>query len=158
MLASEIEDFFSSSHLAAKYIRFKGVFAIDTFPKNVQTFEDELCIINRDKSNEKGSHWFCLCNIDGNVELFDSLSSSKEFVKSLSLESVAEDTIVAFNITPVQSTDSKLCGAMCLYYAFVRFLNPELSLQEIIDEYFYEDLALNDDLVRTFMETGKINH
>ena len=52
--------------------RFRGVYSINTLPKNLRLYDFLFC--NEDKAENEGTHWICFVKISKTcVECFDSL-------------------------------------------------------------------------------------
>lgn len=60
--------------------KFKGVFPSDMVPI---LNNNEMCIINLDKSNQPGSHWVSLANENGDLYFYDSFGRKQEKIIDL---------------------------------------------------------------------------
>ncbi len=56
-----------------------------------------------------------------------------------------------FNESPVQSQDSKLCGEFVVYFCIWRLFNWDLTLEELLNDIFSEDLLNNEREVKKFI-------
>ena len=100
-------------------------------------------------SDGDGLHWFFLCHRQqGHYEVFDSLGSNKLYIIHIlkNLSGFCE-----FNETAVQASRSKSCGEFCVFYAIHRYFNEDLSLQEVLEEYFTANSAHNEEIVKRFL-------
>ena len=75
MLSNEFESYFQ------KYPElYLGCFSSDNYPRlferNFQFF-----IVNKDRSNELGSHWLAVIFVNNTIEFFDSVGTREEVVQ-----------------------------------------------------------------------------
>lgn len=75
-----------------------------------------------------GKHWFLVLKIENHFEVFDSLGTSEEEVKSRLGTSIKK---CFFNSSPVQAAASVLCGQFCCYFALVRLYNADLRFAKV---------------------------
>ena len=62
--------------------KFIGVFPSDRIP---QMYNNQMCILNLDKSNEPGSHWISIYSYNNKLIVYDSFGrKSSKIIKSLS--------------------------------------------------------------------------
>ena len=82
------------------------------------------------------------------VEIFDSLRSEEEEVKIFQIYG----SRILFNETKVQGPESTKCGLFCIYVAFWRLTNLDLSFMEVMSDLFSNSFKRNDQLVDKFIE------
>lgn len=139
MLSTEFKLYFKS--LNDFYL---GCFSADNYPKSLNN--NEFFIVNKDKSYEKGSHWRLVLLINNEIQFFDSCGSTEEVVQSFL--QFHRSFVCVFNETPVQPLNSTTCGEFCIYFAFKRLQNKDLSFKSCINAVFSSDLNKNNDKVK----------
>ena len=82
--------------------------------------------------------------------MFDSLGANQDNIIS-SLGRLGNR--IVFNESRVQAVGSKTCGLFCLYVAFWRLCDLDLSFEEVIKNIFYSDTSKNEALVQDFLQT-----
>jgi hypothetical protein len=146
MLGSAISSFFDGHDDVSFY--FDGVFALNSFPKKLK--KNHICIVNTSTTFEAGKHWICIGHYDNQLQVFDSLGSSPDFINThLHVNNVKK---FKFNDTPVQSPDSVQCGEYCLYYVFCRVLNMDLTFEELLNAIFVADVNINEMIIKKFYD------
>ncbi len=104
-----------------------------------------LCSI----SSGPGLHWFVLVRREDILyEVFDSLGTSKSFIKSVLKHKAG---LCDFNESPLQTQSSTACGEFCLFFILHRYFNEDLDLHDILDEFFTQNLAENEVIVKNFL-------
>ncbi len=91
------------------------------------------------------------CRAPLEFELFDSLGSSEEFIKTLFYSNQNKAKICDFNVTKVQDEASVFCGQFCIYFIVQRLFNDDLDLTELLNEIFCENVAENEQSVQDFL-------
>lgn len=92
-------------------------------------------------------HWVLIIKPkDGLVEFFDSLGCNKEELDKLRIYGAT----LNFNEERVQGEMSTSCGLFCLYVAFWRLCNLDLSLKEVFSNLFSQNFKENEILVHNF--------
>ena len=130
---------------------FQGVYPSDKLPTSVLSYP-ALFIANEDTSDKPGSH----CGIalyfteEKEGEFFDSYglppsSYTGTFTTFLNNNSSSWK----FNLVPLQSIESKVCGHYCLYFALFR--SRQFSMSTIVHR-FSTKKRRNDFLVKLFIE------
>ena len=152
MQGHEFYDYFHKTPILKK--NFKGVFAINTIPKNLKY--RHFCICNTDKNNGSGIHWFCFVRTSKEtIECFDSLGVNDEKKQTLKssckFKGIKE---MIFNETQFQSDVSDTCGLFSIYFIVERMFNLDLSFEEILSDIFDPENHLeNENKVKEFYET-----
>jgi hypothetical protein len=146
MLGSEISQFIKAHDDIRAF--FLGVFAIDSIPKSIK--KDHICIVNTSKATEPGTHWICVASFDNQLQVFDSLGTSSDYIKQ-TLHFKKFKTF-KYNDTPLQSKESVLCGQFCCYYVFCRLLNKDLSFVDLLNSIFTSDVERNEQIIKRFYE------
>ena len=104
--------------------KFRGVYAADNFPLNLQT--NTFIIVNSSRSNSIGTHWVVLAKRFAYPIIFCAdplalpLTTYKDIFNRLQQ---CEDLEIMMDImehrrdiqSPLQSSDSQLCGLFCIY-------------------------------------------
>ena len=104
--------------------KFRGVYAADNYPLNLQT--NTFIIINASRSNSIGTHWVVLAIRFAYPIIYFAdplalpLTTYKEIFNRLQQ---CEDLEIMMDImeqrrdiqSPLQSSDSQLCGLFCIY-------------------------------------------
>ena len=80
------------------------------------------------------------------MEIFNSLGATDQDIRAV--KNLA--TKVQYNDTAVQGTKSIKCGEFCLYVAFYRLLDFDLSLKEVLSDLFTDNYERNDEIVSNF--------
>ena len=94
-------------------------------------------------------HWILIIKPNNQLlEVFDSLGAKKEDVEHMS--SLAERC--QFNNTRFQSPDSESCGLFCLYTAFWRISDLDLSFGDVMSELFSKNPEENEHMVKEFQK------
>lgn len=130
---------------------YSGVFPFDKIPKLL--LENHFIICNTADSNSTGEHWFVLYRCSsGIIELFDSLGiqeDKKTKLKDLYFRHVKK---LKFNVTPVQSNESNLCGEYCIYFVYERLFNKDMKFYQLLNEIFTVDTTVNEKKVNAFLD------
>ena len=108
----------------------------------------KFIIVNKIQPNQKIGHYLLIIQSDDIVELFDSLGAKPSDINKIE----KFGPTVQFNSKPVQGTDSTFCGQFCLFVAFNRLLDFDLTLSEVLSDLFSANLQDNDKLVQNFYE------
>ena len=117
------------SHLQVKKckhlkFKFRGVFAADKYPLNLQT--NTFIIVNASRSNSIGTHWVVLAKryaypiiyfadpmalpLTTYKDIFNRLQQCKDLEIMMDIMEHRRDIQ-----SPLQSSDSQLCGLFCIY-------------------------------------------
>lgn len=102
-------------------------------------------------SAEEGTHWFTLAQRRKpfKFELVDSLKPTEEFVKTY----FGHMGQISYNKVQLQAKESVLCGKFSLYTAIFRLSNEDLSLSQLLNAIFTDNLTENDRIVETFFKS-----
>jgi hypothetical protein len=150
MLGIEIVNYFKAHPLLNRH--FLGVFAADAID-NIILKEKTFAVINTDSASGEGKHWYVVFRANKEFECFDSLGiKGNTVVKRLS--SVKKK--VLFNKSAVQPLHSDKCGWYAIYFATARMLNADLPFQEVLNEYFTDNLEDNDRIITKFEEEKEL--
>lgn len=129
-----------------KHIKyFRGVFAKNILPKNIQNFE--CGVINNDNipSFNNGTHWVAYYNHPNSkyIEFFDSfgLPPAKE-IKDFLLKSRKN---IIMNSGQIQDIESQACGYFCIDYILSRHKGK--SLYNSIGKFNIKNLIINENLL-----------
>ena len=104
--------------------KFRGVYAADNFPLNLQT--NTFIIVNASRSNSIGTHWVVLAKryaypiiyfadplalpLTTYKDIFNRLQQCKDLEIMMDIMEHRRDIQ-----SPLQSSDSQFCGLFCLY-------------------------------------------
>lgn len=98
---------------------FMGVFPSDKVPK-LQRFPAAI-VINTDKHDESGTHWLALyMENKQTLEFYDSFGLPPETYGEDIYRYVKTFKVVQWNILPLQSPTSNVCGQFCIYFVVKR--------------------------------------
>lgn len=149
MNGEQLKDIINSTNSAKKY--FKGIYSINTLPKNLSTPSYLIC--NYDFDKNPGTHWFCLFKTSATkLECFDSLGLTAEKQKILkSYIKIKNIDSICYNQTQVQNTSTSTCGKFVLYFAIQRLHNLDLDFTELLNEIFEENVDNNEIKVMNFL-------
>ena len=121
-----------------KVPKFRGVFMRDELPEQVNPVE--CGIVNLSPHKQLGTHWVCYAKIHNTRVYFDSfgrktpleiqkyLKTAKEFRNNLPAVWTSTDI--------VQSSDTKICGHLCLFF-LASLMREHLSFQHVMDQLIY---------------------
>lgn len=130
-----------------------GVCAIDQLPLTLVA-RPAMYIVNSDRSDAGGQHWFCVFLPDGNedktVEVWDSIGRHpRHYGHYLTdfLDRNGKQTI--FNDKKLQGDCSYVCGHYCLFFTYFRCRGK--PMKGILKEGFTSNSSLNDLLVYNFV-------
>lgn len=128
---------------------FKGVYFIDTLPRNLKNLSFIIC--NTDKHNGPGKHWIAFVKFKNYVECFDSLGINND-KKDLLLHYCRFNNVdfMYCNDTQYQSDESISCGKFVLYFLLERFYNLDLDFEELLTESFSFSHSINEKKVNNF--------
>ena len=126
---------------------YKGIISSNelfTIEKDIKS----LYIVNTDPNYLPGSHWVAVYSYNGTCEIFDSLGNkpskyNRDFYKFLN-----DYKKSIYSIVKLQNDESKLCGAYCIYYCYLKSRN--FTLNEIVNT-FSSNKLMNDYLVSNFL-------
>lgn len=110
--------------------------------------KQSLYIVNIDPNFLPGSHWVCVYVEKDTCEIFDSLGNNPSKYNDYFKTFMNKYKKCRYSIVKLQDEKSKMCGAYCIYYCYLKSRNFMLS--HIIDS-FSKDFKLNDYLVSTFV-------
>jgi len=131
--------------------KYKGTFSADNSPSRLKV--NEFFIINTDISTGFGIHWLCVLKVSTKkLEIFNSLGSSNEARKlyeKIGLR-IPGISIIRFNSTQVQSSETQTCGLFCVFFLIQRIHNMDLSFDEFLNDIFDEDVNSNEHKVTSF--------
>ena len=104
--------------------KFRGVYAADNYPLNLQT--NTFIIVNASRSNSIGNHWVVLAKryaypiiyfadplalpLTTYKDIFNRLQQCKDLEIMMDIMEHRRDIQ-----SPLQSSDSQLCGLFCIY-------------------------------------------
>ena len=109
--------------------------------------EGKFIIVNKLEESHEIGHWILICKAEpAIVEIFNSLGATDQDISAV--KNLAEK--VQFNDTAVQGTKSIKCGEFCIYVAFYRLLDFDLSLKEVLSDLFTNNYEKNDMIVSNF--------
>jgi hypothetical protein len=114
------------------------------------------CILNTEPSTDSGEHWIGIKVLSKNkLIIFDSLSSDQhlqnKYVKPFRKLFHGRDSLER-NVGLLQDPFSTSCGMFCIYF-FHHYCNEKMSLPEIIESKFSEDIIENECLVLSFISS-----
>jgi hypothetical protein len=101
-------------------INFLGVFPKDIVPRITNDTRFPACpIVNSDPSSKPGTHWLAVLYTDeSHCEFFDTFAFPPSFY---GLSKLFRNIISPMFVdSPIQSSDSHLCGHYCIYFLFKR--------------------------------------
>lgn len=121
-------------------------FSISKFPSSI--------IFNTDKQEGEGIHW-CVTNFvdKENCEYFDPFGRPPKVPGSHNFLPILfeNSSHIHFSNKQVQNLNATTCGFHCAYFIFLR--SRDISMHDILEKYYTENLKLNDETVKNF-----INH
>lgn len=132
------------------HLFFNGIYAKDNIPKKLKNYN--FIIVNTDRKDGPGIHWYCLLKINDCIECFDSLGIDQEkkfFLFSLPLMDTASECEI--NSTPLQSSNSSSCGEFVLYFLINRYHNLDISYNELLNDLFDVSSEINETNVKKFL-------
>ena len=150
MLASQLAKCLESDD----HIRpiFQGVFAIDRLPAHVPR-GPSLYVINSDKAQNAGQHWFC-AYFEGNglerCEFWDSLGQHPTQYDKLLMKFLNQNSsYLIYNGRCLQSDTTAVCGMYVLYFAHFRARHVPMECI-LTTDHFVMDTGVNDQYVYNF--------
>jgi len=150
MESSAFLPIFSKFNLALSK-KFKGTFSADTSPSKLKT--GEFFIINTDVSTGFGIHWLCVYKASSKkLQIFNSLGSpenARQLYQTIGFK-IPGISVLHFNSTQVQSSNTHTCGLFCVYFLIHRLHNLDLSFDELLNDIFEESTSLNEEKVKLF--------
>ena len=145
MEGTEFINYFSKVPVMLPY--FKGVFSIDTIPKNLKN--KSFFVSNLSQHNLPGTHWIGFLCLKNKLEIFCSLGNTWELI--LPYLKFKKNFIVYYNETAFQSPDSTKCGKYVIYFLIERHFNIHMSFKDLLEDLFVTDnLNKNDVIVDNF--------
>jgi hypothetical protein len=152
MNSSEIENILGGYKW--KWISFIGCFPADQLPKSSLEYPVSF-LANTDISTEKGSHWvvFILPRI-GELEYFCPLGISYHHWPLFFnyIKNVIRPDKILFNLTRIQSLNSKTCGELCIEFIVKR--DSDQSFVNILNK-FSRNTMSNDIQAIHFVDNLK---
>ena len=105
-----------------------------------------IVVVNLDYSNQKGSHWIVLHQVEDQiVEHFDSSGNKPK--REISNLLLINKMVYRYNNKRLQNYKTETCGLYCLYYSY--FSCRERNMQSILSD-FHENLECNEEMVIKF--------
>ena len=132
---------------------FKGIFAIDTIPRQLKPHT--FIIVNKDKISSSGSHWFACCYFNHQLQIFDSLGVDQEFINKNF--NVWKHHDFYFNRTPLQPETSDSCGQFVIYFCLCRVLNPDITFENLLSTIFTSELNKNEEIVQNYIQNKEFH-
>lgn len=121
-----------------------SVCSADTIKKN------RFVIANTDTRGGPGKHWVTFCFTDkGPDEFFDSLGKTPEYY-SVGFERVLQGDYLTIS-DRLQDFKSDTCGLYCIYYVMCRYAG--MTFKDLVKVFSVSELEMNDQFVRTFVNT-----
>ena len=122
--------------------KFRGVYAADNFPLNLQT--NTFIIVNASRSNSIGTHWVVLAKRYAYPIIYFAdplalpLATHKDFFNRLQqckgLEIMMDIMEHRGDIQPpLQSSNPQLCGLFCIYIAHYFYSEKFLFIPDVND-------------------------
>jgi hypothetical protein len=148
MNAGSLISLLQSDTEANKY--FRGIAWSDSV-YNLCCFPTSL-ILNTDKTTGPGIHWCAVYFPNKTVcEYFDPFGLPPNVQNSHNFKPALFQNCekIIFNKKQVQEIDETTCGQHCAYFLLLRSNN--ISFDEILNNYYTENLSLNDRLVRSYI-------
>jgi len=134
-------DNFQIDHLLRNEKGFRGVYARDTLPKQINPHE--ISVVNYDKASGQGTHWVLVYNNPKNeaVYFFDSfgMAPGEEIQKYLR----TAHKPIEFSTSEIQELGSVLCGYYCVYVA--EELNKGRDFYDVLYEFNPYPTEENED-------------
>src|SRR6266481_803459 len=100
---------------------YRGIYSIDTIPKSKVFIKPYFYVINTDISEGDGKHWILIFFPNARTaEIFDSLGQSPFAYHHAFREylNARPDWMISYNNKRIQSLNSNVCGAHCLFFAY----------------------------------------
>lgn len=143
MLSTEFGKFFWNN---TKYL---GCFSSDNYPKSIKI--KDFFVVNKDSSNQIGSHWMAVYYNNDIVEFFDSGGTNEKTVASfLSFDNKLE---CVFNETSIQPPDTNTCGEFSVYFLLNRVQDCKITYKKFLNKHFNLDLNKNNEIVSSYLKT-----
>jgi hypothetical protein len=166
----QLIEMIKSSAVTAPY--FAGVCPADVaIQRGAANFNNAPCflVVNTHDQHQLGQHWlvFFYEAHGGCLEVFDSYGIAPYAYPNLvEYFETRRGTCTDYNTKCLQSTESNVCGAHCLFYTYYKCkaLGPKrprdtkqqrprgTTLRNIITKYYINDVDYNDCMVLAFAE------
>ena len=114
----------------------------------IENNKRSLYIVNTDPNYLPGSHWICVYVDNDTCEIFDSLGNNPSKYNKYFKDFMDKYKKCSYSISKLQDIKSKMCGAYCVYYCYLKSRNFKLSH---IIETFSKDNQMKDYLISTFL-------
>jgi hypothetical protein len=128
---------------------YKGTFALNQVPHVEAPF---AMVLNTDPLMKEGDHWiavYCASAHDP-VEFFDTRGFPlNEYYTKHVLSVLAPRVSIVYNLYPIQSVCSTVCGEFCIAYLYHRICG--ISFDEFLSFFSAIDLRHNDHWVFNFV-------
>jgi hypothetical protein len=145
MNTNEIESALRSNPKTASL--FRGVFACDTVPADIQPLPAGL-IINTDPSSKAGTHWVAVFQEHPRtIEFFDSFGKEVEYYGKCLAKALSGKRVISQQ-QQLQSDFSELCGQYCMFFLYKRSLG--YSFDNVLAS-FSSNTISNDVVVDSFV-------
>lgn len=104
--------------------KFKGVYPSNRIPS--LTAQNPYCIVNIDKSFQKGSHWLAMAYHNGHIYVYDSFGRK---TKALIGKKAWKKNMIDTDYDAEQKTNQDDCGQRCIAWLMVfDTLGPEYAV------------------------------
>lgn len=118
MNGAQIRNILSSDTAAKKY--FIGIFTSDRLPKDNIPYPS-CFVLNTDIEGGAGLHWLAvILKSSEELEFFDSFGRHPKDINTDIYKYIQKFKSAIYNKVQIQSPDSEVCGAYCVYYLFHR--------------------------------------
>jgi hypothetical protein len=144
MLGKELANYIKAEEELLPY--FKGIYAINQLPSRIP--KHCFIVVNKDKINQAGSHWFAIGQFSDEHEVFDSLGANETFLYE-NLRNLRFNHL-NYNTIQYQPNDSLNCSKYVLYWLISRVLNPDLTFENLLEEIFSDDPIKNEQIVNNY--------
>ena len=128
---------------------YLGSFAVDELHLIKFFTYPSFAIINFDRRQESGSHWFAIAIYSNDLYICDSLGGMlpiknmpQSLINFLNIISVRRHIHVTKRLQPINSS---LCGSYCIF--FIREMSKSNSFSEFLS-HFSTDLCKNDKIIK----------
>jgi|SRR5260221_12837279 len=141
---------------------FRGVWAANVAVQlKFKVGRDTPCfiIVNTDNERGDGEHWLVFFyNKNGCLDVFDPFGIAPYAYPNLENFFEERTLCTEYNTKCLQATDSNVCGAHCLFYAYVK-CKKKLPMYSIINRYYLNNVFFNDCTVLNFVRNKfKVNN
>lgn len=144
MNGAQIRNILSSDTAAKKY--FIGIFTSDRLPKDNIPYPS-CFVLNTDIEGGAGLHWLAvILKSSEELEFFDSFGRHPKDINTDIYKYIQKFKSAIYNKVQIQSPDSEVCGAYCVYYLFHRCRG--LCMDSVLSTFGNKDSRINNECLK----------